>query len=186
METLKLIGRSWSLVTLIGAAAIISAAMQPTPKASTTTEDQTFVTESTEGSLAEVELGKLALKKSKNPEVVEFAQKMIIDHTQLVNDMKPVADQMGVKLPEKVNTKHEQEVDRLSALSGDQFDKAYISAMVADHHHDLAEFTSEESRTQNPILKSTVAKGKAVIEMHTHMIDEIAKNNGIQTPGTPA
>jgi hypothetical protein len=58
--------------------------------------------------------------------------------------------------------------------------------MVVDHHHDLAEFTSEESRTLNPMLKSTVAKGKEVIEMHTHMIDEIAKKNGIQTPGTPA
>jgi hypothetical protein len=36
------------------------------------------------------------------------------------------------------------------------------------------------------MLKSTVAKGKEVIEMHTHMIDEIAKKNGIETPGTPA
>ena len=131
METLKLISRSWSLVALVASMAILCAAMQPNP---TTTQDKTFVTESTEGSLAEVELGKLALKKSKNPEVVEFAQKMITDHTRLVNDMKPIADQMGVTLPEKVNIKHEQEVDRLSALSGDQFDKAYITAMVADHH----------------------------------------------------
>ena len=87
METLKLIGRSWSLVALIGSTAILCAAMQPTPKAATTTEDKMFVTESTEGSLTEVELGKLALKKSKNPEVTEFAQKMIADHTQLINDM---------------------------------------------------------------------------------------------------
>jgi putative membrane protein len=111
---------------------------------------------------------------------------MIADHTQLIHDMKPVADLMGLKLPENLNAKHEQEVDRLSALSGDQFDKAYISAMVADHHNDLAEFTSEESRTQNPMLKSTVAKAKEVIEMHTHMIDRIAKKNGVQTSGTPA
>jgi putative membrane protein len=183
METLKQISRSWSIVAVIGSAAILCAAMQPSP---TTNQDKTFVTESTEGSLAEVELGKLALRKSKSPEVTEFAQKMIADHTQLINDMKPVANQMGVELPDKLNAKHEQEVNRLSALSGDQFDKAYISAMVADHHHDLAEFISEESRTQNPMLKSTVAKGREVIEMHTHMIDQIAKKNGVQKSGTPA
>jgi putative membrane protein len=184
METARFILKSWSLVLVISATAIIAAAMQPSPDASAT-QDKMFVAQASEGSLAEVELGKLALKKSKNPEVKEFAQKMVDDHTQLINDMKPVAEQLGVKPPTKVNAKHQQEADHLSGLSGDEFDKAYITAMVADHHHDLSEFTAEESRTQNEMLKSTVSKGKQVIEMHTHMIDQIAQKNGIQTPGTP-
>jgi putative membrane protein len=180
MGTLRYIAKSCSLVVFICASAVLAAAYQSSPSGSS--EDKQFVMKSSEGSLAEVELGKLALKKSQNPEVKQFAQKMVDDHTALINDMKPVADQMGVKPPTKVNAKHQQLADRLKGLSGDKFDKEYITAMVADHHHDLGEFMAEQSRTTDPTLKETVSKGTEVIRMHTEMIDEIAKKNGISTP----
>jgi putative membrane protein len=181
MNTVKFVVQSWSLVAVIGASAILAAASQASPGSDA--QDKMFIVQSAEGSLAEVELGKLALKKSQDPEVKQFAQKMIEDHTKLIEDMKPIADEMGVKPPMQVNDKHRQEAEHLSGLSGQQFDGEYITAMVADHHHDLNEFIAEESRTQNLTLKSIVAKGREVIHMHTEMIDEIARKKAIQAPG---
>jgi putative membrane protein len=180
MNTFKFVVQSWSLVAIIGASALLAAAPQASPNSDA--QDKMFVAQSSEGSLAEVELGKLALKKSQDPEIKQFAQKMIEDHTRLIEDMKPIADEMGVKPPTQVNDKHRQEVEHLSGLSGQRFDKEYITAMVSDHHHDLNEFIAEESRTKNLTLKSIVAKGRQVIHMHTEMIDEIARKKGIQTP----
>jgi putative membrane protein len=183
MENVRFILKSWLLILVIASTAVIAAAMQTSPDQSANV-DREFITKSTQGSLAEVELGKIALQKSQNPEVRQFAQKMIDDHTKLIEDMKPAASHIGSRMPTRVNAKQRQEAERLQGLSGSDFDKAYITTMVADHHQDLNEFTEEESRTTDPNLKDTVTKGKEVIRMHTEMIDEIARKNGIQTPGT--
>jgi putative membrane protein len=148
-------------------------------------QDKMFLMKSAEGSMAEIQMSQLALKKSKNDEVKQYAQKMVDDHTKLISDMKPFADQMGVTPPAKLNPSHMQEVARLKSMSGDKFDKEYITAMVGDHHKDLGEFQAEEAATSNQDLKSTVAQGEQVIKMHTEMIDGIAQKNGITTPPMP-
>jgi putative membrane protein len=183
MENIRFILKSWSLTLVMAVTAVSATGMQSSPD-QTANADREFITKSTQGSLAEVELGKIALQKSQNPEVRQFAQKMIEDHSKMIEDMKPAASRIGSKMPTSVNAQQRQDADRLRSLSGDTFDKEYITAMVADHHKDLKEFTDEESRTTDPNLKDTVAKGKEVIRMHTEMIDDISRKNGIQTPGT--
>jgi putative membrane protein len=74
----------------------------------------------------------------------------------------------------------------LKMKSGTDFDRAYVEAMVKDHHDDLQAFLDEESKTSNPDLKATVQKGESVIRQHTEMIDNIAHMGGIQTPPMPA
>ncbi|MEG9438080.1 DUF4142 domain-containing protein [Edaphobacter sp. HDX4] len=180
MRTFAYIAKSCSLAILVCASTLPAAAYQSSEAGSA--QDKQFVMKASEGSLAEVELGKLALKKSQNPDVKQFAQKMVVDHSKLISDMKPCADQLGVKPPTKLDAKHQQLADHLKSLSGDEFDKEYIKAMVADHHHDLGEFIAEQSKASDPTLKETVTKGTEVIREHTQMIDEIAKKNGLPTP----
>ena len=149
-------------------------------------QDKVFLMKSAEGSMAEIQMSQMALKKSKNPDVKQIAQKMIDDHTKLIADMKPFADQMGVAPPTMLNPEHKQEAMRLKAMSGTGFDKEYLTAMVGDHHKTLGEFQAEEASTTNPDLKTTVAQGEQVIRTHTEMIDQIAQKNGISTPPMPA
>jgi len=148
----------------------------------TTAQDKAFVAKSAEGSMAEIEMSKLALKKSKNDEVKTFAQKMVDDHTMLISNMKPFADQMGVQPPTKLNKAHMDEMARLRAMSGDKFDKEYVTAMLGDHHKDLGEFQTEASTTSNADLKSTVQAGTQVIKQHTEMIDQMAQKDGMTPP----
>ncbi len=153
---------------------------------STAAQDKTFLMNSAEGSMAEIAMSKLALRKSKNDDVKTYAQKMIDDHTKLIADMKPFADQMGVQPPAKLKPAHQQEAQRLKNMFGEKFDKEYITAMVADHHKDLGEFKTEETTTANPDLKATVTQGEQVVKMHTDMIDQMAQTKGIATPPMPS
>ena len=148
----------------------------------TASQDKIFLMNAAEGGMTEIQMSQIALKKTKNDDLKTYAQKMIDDHTKLMSDMKPFADQMGVTPPAKLKPEHQQEAMRLKSMSGDKFDKEYIKAMVADHHKDLAEFTAEENSTGNAELKSTVAQGKQVVQQHTDMIDQIAQKNGVATP----
>src|SRR4051812_26092257 len=181
----------WMRTAILGAAVCCSgftfaAAPGAQGDSGSASQDKAFVEKASEGSLAEISLSKIALKKSKNDEIQSFAKKMIEDHTTLMTNMKPIADQMGLKPPTKLNKEHQMEADRLQPLSGDKFDKEYITAMVGDHHKDLSEFMTQQNSTSNPQLKSTVEQGIQVIRQHTEMIDQIAQKNGITTPSMPS
>ncbi len=167
---------------VLGAAALCTASF--TYAQDTTAQDKTFLMNSAEGSMAEITMSKLALQKSKNEDVKQYAQKMIDDHTTLMNNMKPIADKMGVQPPTKLNPSHQAEAARLKSMSGEKFDKEYITAMVGDHHKDLGEFTTEQNTTQDPDLKAAVTQGTPIIKMHVDMIDQIAQKKGITTSPT--
>ena len=160
--------------TLLGPAAAFAA--------DTSHQDKEFVEDSGKGSLAEVQMAKLALTNSENPEVLAFAKKMIHDHSMLIEQMKPFADKMGVPPPTSMARSEQDEYDRLAKKKGTEFDQDYIRTMVLDHHKDLADFTKERDTTANPALKATVGKGREVIFQHTTMIDGIAHKNNIPVP----
>ena len=52
------------------------------------TNDKKFVMDAAVGGMAEVELGKLAAEKATNPEVKQFGQRMVDDHTKANDELK--------------------------------------------------------------------------------------------------
>jgi len=151
-----------------------------------TSSDKTFVKDSLEGDLAEVNFAKLALQKSQDKNVRAFATKMIHDHEMLITDMKPVAKELGVRVPSSAPLSAHAKYMELKTKSGTDFDRAYVEAMVKDHHDDLQEFLNEENKATNPQLKAAVQSGESVIREHTVLIDKIAHMGGIPTPPMPA
>jgi putative membrane protein len=145
--------------------------------------DQAFVRKALEGGAAEVQLGQLAQQKSQSDDVKQFGQKMVEDHTQLGEQMKPVAQQLGVKEPKGPSKKDKELAAKLEGLSGQQFDEAYIQAMVKDHKQDLKEFKFAAQTTQNPNVKQVAQQGVGVISQHLQMIQQIAQSHNVAIKG---
>jgi putative membrane protein len=141
--------------------------------------DRMFVTKAMQGSMAEVQLGQLTLQKSNNDQVKQFAQRMIDDHTKLNEQMKPVAQQLGVAVPEQVSKKDRNTMTKLQALSGPAYDQAYIKDMVKDHKQDLSEFQAEASSGQDQTVKDAAAQGSKVIAQHLQMAQQMAKDQNV-------
>jgi putative membrane protein len=141
--------------------------------------DKDFVRSALQGGMAEVELGQLATQKGSSDDVKQFGQKMVDDHTKLGDQMKQVAEQLGVKPPEKISKKDNQLMAKLEGLSGTQFDDAYIEAMVKDHRKDADDFKTEAGNTQNPTVQQAARQGDQVIEQHLHMIEQIAQSHNL-------
>ncbi len=152
-------------------------------KAQGADQDKQFLMTAAQSDYTEMTFSKLALQKSSNPQVKMYAQKMIDDHTKLEQQMKPIADQMGVTPPTSLDSSHQQQYDQLSSLSGMDFDKQYMSAMDTDHHASLDSFKSEESSTTNAQLKPMVKKGEKVVNQHTVMADKMMKKMGSTSAG---
>jgi putative membrane protein len=112
--------------------------------------------------------------------VKQFGQKMVNDHGQMGDKwFKPVAQQLGISEPKGLSKKDKKEIARLEALSGEEFDREYITMMVKDHQQDLKEFQEEAQSAQNPNVKQIAQQGTNIISQHLQLIEQIAKSYNI-------
>jgi putative membrane protein len=130
-----------------------------------------------QGGMAEVQLGQLALQKTSNDDIKQFAQKMVDDHTKLGDHMKPIAQQIGVTVPDGPSKKDKAVMANLQTLNGDAFDKAYVKDMVKDHKADLSDFKMEAQNGSNPAVKNAANQGSQVISGHLQLIEQIAQKD---------
>jgi putative membrane protein len=82
---------------------------------------------------AEVELGQLAIQHAQNPQVREFAQMMVRDHSQAGAELKQTLSAHNVDAPKGLDPEHRQLKERLSSLNGADFDREYMKAMIDGH-----------------------------------------------------
>jgi putative membrane protein len=141
--------------------------------------DKMFVQKALQGGMAEVQLGQLTLQKSNNDQVKQFAQHMIDDHTKMGDQMKPVAQQIGVAVPTQVSKKDKQIMAKMQGLSGAAYDQAYIKDMVKDHKQDLSEFQTEAASGQDQTVKDAANQGSQIISQHLQMAQQMAKDQNV-------
>lgn len=144
-----------------------------TNSTSRTTDPQNFMMEAAAGGIAEIEMGKLAVSKAQNPEVKQFAQQMIADHTRANNEIKALAGKKNVTLPTELDPAHKASADKLSAMTGAEFDKAYMTAQVADHEKTVALFQSQADSGTDADAKAQAAKTLPALKMHLEMAQKI-------------
>jgi putative membrane protein len=136
--------------------------------------DQKFVKDAAQGGMAEVELGNLAVQKASSDEVKKFGQRMVDDHSKANDKLKEVASQEGLTLPESPNAAQKATKTRLSKLSGDQFDKAYMNNMVKDHKQDVADFQKESSNGHDEAIKDFASQTLPTLQDHLKEARSIA------------
>jgi putative membrane protein len=138
-------------------------------KKMTSSADTTFAMKAAQGGMAEVKLGQLAVDKGSNPDVKEFGQRMINDHTKANDQLKSICSSENMTLPADLNAKDQAEFDRLSKLSGPSFDKAYMKGMVKDHEADVKEFQKEANSGKDPQLKQFASTTLPTLQSHLQM-----------------
>jgi putative membrane protein len=162
------------LPVLLGGGLILSAATN------LNSNDLDFVNNAAKGGSTEVELGHLALQKSKNPEVQRFANRMVRDHSKIDVKLAALASSKGVQLPDGKGLMNDGTYLELKVLSGKEFDKAYVKAMVADHKEDVSSFEKQSADAQDPDVKSFAVKTLPILQEHLSMIQKIQSAIGGQ------
>lgn len=135
--------------------------------------DAKFTTEAAVGGMAEVELGKMALEKSSNPQVKEFATMMVKDHGMANTELMAIAKQKNITLPSTVDDEHKKKMEDLSKKTGTDFDKAYVSAMVDGHKSTLKLMEDESKDGKDADLKAFATKTAPIVQSHLQMINKI-------------
>jgi putative membrane protein len=175
-----------TLLALAVVSACAPAFAQSPDQARTAHQDTAFLKDANQGSVDEIDLAQIALKKSDDPDVKSFAQMMVDDHSKLLADMKPFDAQAGLSVPEHDSVATDALKAKLELLTGKAFDKAYVKDMVEDHHKDLVAFIAEEKATGYPDFKTAVGQGEQVVRKHLEHADDLAKKLGVPTAPVPA
>lgn len=140
--------------------------------------DEKFVQEAAGANLMEVELGKLAQQKAASPQVKEFGKQMEQDHAKAEQELERIAAGKNIQLPQKLEGKHKATVDRLSKLAGEQFDRAYMKAMIDDHKEDVGKFQQEAGRAKDSEIKNFAGKQVPTLKKHLEMAQSTGQQVG--------
>lgn len=144
--------------------------------AATPTDVNGFMMRAAEGGMAEIEAGKMAAAKAQNPEVKQFGQQMIADHTRANNELKTLAGKKNITLPTDLDPMHKAMAQKLSGLSGAEFDKEYMRGQVEDHERTVALFQAQTDNGTDAEAKALAAKTLPNLKMHLEMARKISGN----------
>jgi putative membrane protein len=149
--------------------------------------DQDFVTKAAQGNSAEVELGKIVAAKSKNPNVKQFAQMMVKDHTTALNELQELAQSKNLNFNDDLPDDAKALQAKLSSDTGKQLDKDYMDSMVEDHQRDVQEFTDKSQSAKDPGVKQWASKTLPLLQKHLEKAQQIdAKLNKGKAAGSPS
>jgi putative membrane protein len=146
--------------------------------------DREFVEDMIAGGNAEVELGRLVEDKSKNREVRQFAAMLVEDHTKAGADLKQVATTANIEtMPADANAAdaHNDMMERLGKLSGAEFDREYIKAMVDKHEKTVDSVEEKADGPSNDHVKQWAAKTLPTLKKHLEQAKQIQEN--LEKPG---
>jgi putative membrane protein len=152
---------------------------QESSPVSSTTEavmkDEAFVRVAAHGGLAEIKLGKLAMDQGSNEAVKAFGTHMVAEHTKAGDELKEAAKEERIALPTELSSKDQATYDRLSQLSGADFDQAYAQDMVKDHQQDLRDFQREANHGNDDVIRGFASEAVPIIQQHLDQAKEMLK-----------
>ena len=144
------------------------------------TDDAQIAAIAVDANQVDVDAGKLALSKAKNPEIKKFAQTMVTDHSGAIKSATDLVTKLKVTPKENetsmaLTKDGQEERAKLSKLSGDAFDKAYIDNEVAYHKTvDSALQNTLIPSASNPQLKDLLTTGLKIFQGHEQHAEHVA------------
>lgn len=115
----------------------------------------------------EIESSRLALQRSRNPAVRQFAQMMIGDHGRTTSELMAAARGIGIEPPPpRMMPHHAEMLERLRAASPAEFDAAYKREQVMAHEEALNLHRNYADQGDAEPLRTVAARAVPIIQMH--------------------
>lgn len=138
----------------------------------------------------DINYAKLAMSKTRNKQIRDFAQQMITDHSSVQKSVNDLATKLNVtpadsQTSDSLNAQAQQTMQKLQGLKGKAFEKAYIDNEVAYHQAVInATKTVLIPSAQNAELKSALQGATPLFEGHLQHAERV--QSGIEGGGSQA
>lgn len=132
---------------------------------------------------SEIDMANYAATHATAKGVKDYALMIVKDHTANDKELQTVAKKKGlstIPTPTTGTKEADDDMSKLKATKGADFDKAYIDMMVMDHDKDVKEVTNLIATVKDADIKAHLTSTKPVLEKH------LADAKKLQTNGTHA
>jgi putative membrane protein len=135
---------------------------------------------------AEMRMARLAQERTSDAQVRTFAQRMLSEHGEMDREWRALGTRSGQQVFLEVNPRQQQQVARLEALRGAEFDRAYASVMVQNHQENLNTFQNKGRSAQSAEVRQLVNRGLPALQEHLRLAKDLSNNvGGVATTTTP-
>jgi putative membrane protein len=142
-----------------------------------------FAATAAQDGMVEVALAGLALRKSGDNQLRQFAQKVVQDYARSNGGLDSIVKCEGLILPTELDAKHTASIRRLNARSGRTFEKAYLMHMAEKHSDTLALFESA-SMSGDPDIAAFARRGVSMLQEHQLLADNLRAAIGTRVANT--
>jgi len=136
-------------------------------------DDAQYLTDAAEILLSEIEIGKLGLAKSSNPEVKKFAQTLVTDHTKGLEELNALANKKTISIPSAVTDEGRDEYEKLDKYNAAEFDKKFIDLTTDDHEKGVDKMTEIAQKATDADIKSWASRQITVMLQHHEIVKKL-------------
>jgi putative membrane protein len=137
--------------------------------------DQQFLKQAAHAGTAEVKLGAMAKEQAASPEVQQFGQRMVTDHTQANEELMALAQAKDISVSAEMDDQHQETAEMLSKMQGSQFDREFMRHMVQDHEKAVQLFLAASEESQDTDIKAFAAKTLPALQEHLQLARQLAQ-----------
>lgn len=144
--------------------------------------DGLFVLDNAKGNLFEIEFARLAQSKSQDEQIKQLAQMIEKDHTQANDQLKTIAQKMGLELPTSLPTDKQKMLQVLSAMNPQDFDTCYLLDNKMAHAKDITSFADHAKSVKDEDLRKYITAVLPRLQQHGQHVQQLASAKGYPTP----
>ena len=133
---------------------------------SVTPAEQDFMMKTAQGHMGEIEMARIALNKSSNQEVKDYANMIERDHNNGMKVLVELMQDKNVSQPKTLTGDAQQAMSSMNGLTGPEFDREFVNTMVSEHRRILEMFRDQQASAQNLEVKDYVEATMPTLEMH--------------------
>lgn len=136
----------------------------------------------------EIQTSQIALQKATRPEVRQFAQRMVDEHTRVEQEMRQALQAKGMQpqdnaLSQQMKQTMSAALQQLQTASGAAFDQAYIAHQVQSHQATLQALQTQLiPNARDPQLKQMLQAVQPAVQGHLRMAQAL-QNGGAMPAG---
>ena len=136
-----------------------------------------YVTWAAMSDMYEIEAGRLAAQKARNPRVKNFAQMMVTDHTSSSQRLQQAMPSgLTMNMPTQLDAEHQAKLSQLqNAPAGAGFDRMYLQQQVMAHEQALALHQNYGRAGDVPALRNVATSVAPVVETHLREARTLAR-----------
>ncbi len=137
--------------------------------------DKRFITKAADSGMLELQVAQLAAQKAQNPDVKQFAQQLIQDHTKANQKLMTIASAKNVELDKDDVTK-DRAYRRLNDASSGEFDREFVEFMADQHESDVKLFQKASENAKDQEVRQFASSTLPHLQQHLQHVQQLQRS----------